>query len=262
MFDPMVGRWLEEDPIGFEAGDDNLYRYVGNDATNATDPSGLREIPTYLYPQPSMSFSEKVQIASSYWEAKVEISGPASKRDKIQVVQRDVFLAAEDVYDAWKILADYWPEAQEYYSNNKDAFATAARKNIALLMDDNTGKARAFYQSKFREIIDYLHNPKTVLPISLLLTPAWKNPDGPAQTDTTGIWPCLMIRTGISLNPRYFTDPEAIRRTTMFHEFGRYIPNEGIYGGTTNRIETSITDWDFVIITLARDYNRIKELKK
>ena len=42
MYDPIVGRWLEEDPDGFEAGDANLYRYVGNDPTNATDPSGLK----------------------------------------------------------------------------------------------------------------------------------------------------------------------------------------------------------------------------
>jgi hypothetical protein len=41
MYDPGVGRWLEEDPIGFDAGDPNLYRYVGNAPTNETDPSGL-----------------------------------------------------------------------------------------------------------------------------------------------------------------------------------------------------------------------------
>ncbi len=29
------------DPLGFEAGDKNLYRYVGNSPTNYTDPSGL-----------------------------------------------------------------------------------------------------------------------------------------------------------------------------------------------------------------------------
>ena len=28
-------------PCGFDAGDGDLYRYVGNDPTNATDPSGL-----------------------------------------------------------------------------------------------------------------------------------------------------------------------------------------------------------------------------
>jgi uncharacterized protein RhaS with RHS repeats len=44
MFDPSIGRWLEEDPSGFEAGDVNLYRYVENDPTNATDPTGLAPI--------------------------------------------------------------------------------------------------------------------------------------------------------------------------------------------------------------------------
>jgi hypothetical protein len=29
-----------DEPLGFEAGDANLYRYVGNSPTNATDPTG------------------------------------------------------------------------------------------------------------------------------------------------------------------------------------------------------------------------------
>jgi RHS repeat-associated protein len=36
-----VARWLSEDPLGFEAGDVNLYRYVGNNSTNTSDPSGF-----------------------------------------------------------------------------------------------------------------------------------------------------------------------------------------------------------------------------
>jgi RHS repeat-associated protein len=40
-YDSSVGRWLSEDPIGFAAGDANLYRYVGNSPINTTDPSGL-----------------------------------------------------------------------------------------------------------------------------------------------------------------------------------------------------------------------------
>ena len=40
MLDPSIGRWLEEDPEGFDAGDANLFRYVGNDPTNETDPTG------------------------------------------------------------------------------------------------------------------------------------------------------------------------------------------------------------------------------
>jgi len=35
--------YFSEDPIGFEAGDANLSRYVGNDPTRKTDPQGLAE---------------------------------------------------------------------------------------------------------------------------------------------------------------------------------------------------------------------------
>jgi RHS repeat-associated protein len=37
------GQWIEMDQSGFRAGDPNLYRDVGNNPTNATDPSGLDE---------------------------------------------------------------------------------------------------------------------------------------------------------------------------------------------------------------------------
>ena len=40
-YDARVGRCVSEDPIGFAAGDSNLYRYVGNSPANATDPLGL-----------------------------------------------------------------------------------------------------------------------------------------------------------------------------------------------------------------------------
>jgi RHS repeat-associated protein len=40
-YDSAVGRFVSVDPMGFGAGDTNLYRYVGNSSTNATDPSGM-----------------------------------------------------------------------------------------------------------------------------------------------------------------------------------------------------------------------------
>jgi Pretoxin HINT domain len=36
-----VGRFISVDPAGFGAGDTNLYRYVGNSSTMATDPTGM-----------------------------------------------------------------------------------------------------------------------------------------------------------------------------------------------------------------------------
>jgi RHS repeat-associated protein len=41
VYDPESGRWMSQDPMGFAAGDSNLYRYVNNAPTNGTDPSGL-----------------------------------------------------------------------------------------------------------------------------------------------------------------------------------------------------------------------------
>ncbi len=42
-YDAKTGRWLSQDPIGFEGGDANLYRYVGNDPGNGVDPRGLAD---------------------------------------------------------------------------------------------------------------------------------------------------------------------------------------------------------------------------
>jgi RHS repeat-associated protein len=41
IYDPATGRFLSADPLGFSAGDVNLYRYVSNSPTNASDPSGM-----------------------------------------------------------------------------------------------------------------------------------------------------------------------------------------------------------------------------
>ena len=39
-FSPNLGRWLQQDPIGFIAGDDNLYRFVDNEPIYGIDPLG------------------------------------------------------------------------------------------------------------------------------------------------------------------------------------------------------------------------------
>jgi len=40
-YDPKAGRFISKDPIGFNGGDVNLYRYVGSNPINNTDPTGL-----------------------------------------------------------------------------------------------------------------------------------------------------------------------------------------------------------------------------
>ncbi len=41
IYSPSLGRWLSNDPLGFEAGDQNWYRAIGNNPVNGNDPSGL-----------------------------------------------------------------------------------------------------------------------------------------------------------------------------------------------------------------------------
>ena len=40
-YDAEIGRWVSKDPILFDGGDANIYRYVLNDPVNLIDPSGL-----------------------------------------------------------------------------------------------------------------------------------------------------------------------------------------------------------------------------
>ncbi|MEP7020336.1 MAG: RHS repeat-associated core domain-containing protein [Pseudonocardiales bacterium] len=44
-YDPAIGRWTSPDPIRFNGGDANLYRYAAGDPVNRTDPSGLEPTP-------------------------------------------------------------------------------------------------------------------------------------------------------------------------------------------------------------------------
>ncbi|MBI3542355.1 MAG: RHS repeat-associated core domain-containing protein, partial [Deltaproteobacteria bacterium] len=51
-YDPSSGRFLQADPIGFESGDENLYRYVLNNPLQYTDPWGLAPTPPTVSPNP------------------------------------------------------------------------------------------------------------------------------------------------------------------------------------------------------------------
>ncbi len=42
-YDPKAGRFISRDPIGFQGWDTNLFRYVGNNPVNWSDPLGLFE---------------------------------------------------------------------------------------------------------------------------------------------------------------------------------------------------------------------------
>jgi RHS repeat-associated protein len=46
-YDPKLGKWISEDPIGFAGGDENTYRFVGNKVVDHFDSNGLKEVSVY-----------------------------------------------------------------------------------------------------------------------------------------------------------------------------------------------------------------------
>ncbi len=46
-YDPLLTRFISEDPLGFEGGDANLYRYAKNDPLNYSDPTGTTAVLEY-----------------------------------------------------------------------------------------------------------------------------------------------------------------------------------------------------------------------
>jgi RHS repeat-associated protein len=48
--DPVDGRWVSQDPLGFAAGDSNLYRFVGNQPTDVTDRTGKEPDEGFVWP--------------------------------------------------------------------------------------------------------------------------------------------------------------------------------------------------------------------
>ena len=45
VYSPNLGRWLSNDPLGFNAGDQNWYRAIGNNPENSLDALGLTDAP-------------------------------------------------------------------------------------------------------------------------------------------------------------------------------------------------------------------------
>jgi len=70
-YDPEIGRFLSEDPLGFGGGDANLYAYVGNNPIDRTDPLGLRSLTfgekALISPYFSDSVLSEVDVDDGFW---------------------------------------------------------------------------------------------------------------------------------------------------------------------------------------------------
>jgi RHS repeat-associated protein len=66
-YDPSVGRFLSEDPLGFGGEDVNFYRYVDNDPTDWFDPFGLMKKKSHKKPKPPIDPCPKEKRCFFNW---------------------------------------------------------------------------------------------------------------------------------------------------------------------------------------------------
>ncbi|REK23906.1 MAG: RHS repeat-associated core domain-containing protein [Planctomycetota bacterium] len=77
-YDPALGKFVQRDPIGYSAGDSNLYRYVGNSPVNAVDPSGMHdeiyEVTVTVTDRVDGLFTDQAKVDTFHWSMAVNFT--------------------------------------------------------------------------------------------------------------------------------------------------------------------------------------------
>ncbi len=92
VYNAETGQFLQADFLGFAAGDPNLFRYVGNSPTNATDPSGLVELPAWYQ---NLAAQGGGKIDERAWRSQFG-KGTEAMRHFYQLTDYSWYLASDD----------------------------------------------------------------------------------------------------------------------------------------------------------------------
>jgi hypothetical protein len=90
-FSPNLGRWLEEDPIRWKAGDPNFYRFEFNSPINLLDPLGLACDKEYKFPPGLVDALDKAwTLSNSGTAASVEQGGSIFQNQNGEYIIRPI----------------------------------------------------------------------------------------------------------------------------------------------------------------------------
>jgi len=256
-YDPASGRWLSQDPLGFDAGDTNLYRYIGNNPFTNTDPAGL-----WLYP---IGGGYKGNLNIFSFQGNMGLL--ANQQQQVKELQA-AFAAAGDVL--------------------KRAEKTLSEKLFPIYQTQNSNWARWFKADRNRQGIYARLIGKALSPLinSTTFVALGIKPDPTGGKDSLSAWAQTFFATGeenstnnvIVFYPAFFSGPGlgptgpnypgiSSKPGIVIHELGRYYCNlrsegdEGLpWDGDTTGTDKSVRWWDEVIYSLWNYYPVVSTL--
>lgn len=92
IYSPALGRFLSMDPLGYEAGDANLYRYAFNNPANLTDPTG-EFVPLVAAVLLAVKAIDYGLTAYDIWQSTQTIADPCSTAEEILFASLNLALA-------------------------------------------------------------------------------------------------------------------------------------------------------------------------
>jgi RHS repeat-associated protein len=153
-YDANVGEFISEDPLGFEAGDSNLTRYVGNSPINGTDPSGNQatktrpvKVPTRI-PTRGPTFSPWMVVPQMVWD--ILNAGDAGRNSEAPKVDPDIPNPNKCV-----ILEEYTSELKEKIVNQGNTTKNKKCKYAYILPNNTLSRGSQYARYVSRSIYEF-----------------------------------------------------------------------------------------------------------